>query len=87
MAIKIYCLNIKFRIRGSNVERGKPRSIAKKWILRELETHGKLTKKELLKLIEIKESTLNNYLSQLVKEGFIEFVRVSGKETEFYLKK
>lgn len=69
------------------MERGKPISIAKKWILRELETHGKLTKKELLKLIEIKESTLNNYLSQLVKEGFIEFVRVSGKETEFYLKK
>ena len=69
------------------MERDKPRSIAKKWILKELETHGKLTKKELLKLIEIKESTLNTHLSKLVKEGFVEFVRVSGKETEFYLKK
>ena len=49
-----------------------PRSIAKKWILKEL--------------TEIKESTMNSYLSQLIKEELVESVRVSGKETVFYLK-
>jgi hypothetical protein len=84
---KIFCQNKKLlNAGGLKLEMKQPRSIAKKWILKELKEHGKLTKRELLELTEIKESTMNSYLSQLIKEELVESVRVSGKETVFYLK-
>lgn len=46
-----------------------------------------MTLKELMKITEIKESTLRIYLSRLVQLGLIVYIRVSGQETVYTIKK
>lgn len=60
---------------------------AQRWILSEIKKNKKMTLKELMKITEIKESTLRIYLSRLVQLGLIVYIRVSGQETVYTIKK
>lgn len=46
-----------------------------------------MTLKDLMKITEIKETTLKIYLSRLVQLGLIVSIRVSGEETTYAIKK
>lgn len=60
---------------------------AQRWILSEIKKNKKMTLKELMKITEIKESTLRIYLSRLVQLGLIVYIRVSGQDTVYTIKK
>ena len=60
---------------------------AQRWILSEIRKNKKMTLKELMKITKIKESTLRIYLSRLVQLGLIVYIRVSGQETVYTIKK
>lgn len=62
-------------------------TIAQRWILSELEKHKEMTLKELMKVTEIKETTLKVYLSRLIQQGLIVSIRISGEETKYTVKK
>lgn len=62
-------------------------TIAQRWILSELEKHKEMTLKELMKVTEIKETTLKVYLSRLIQQDLIVSIRISGEETKYTVKK
>ena len=62
-------------------------TIAQRWILSEITKNKEMTLKDLMKITEIKETTLKIYLSRLVQLGLIVFIRVSGQETIYAIKK
>ena len=62
-------------------------TIAQRWILSEIKKNKEMTLKDLMKITEIKETTLKIYLSRLVQLGLIVSIRVSGEETIYTIKK
>ena len=62
-------------------------TIAQRWILSELKKHKEMTLKELMKVTEIKETTLKIYLSRLIQHNLIVSIRISGEETKYTVKK
>jgi bacterial regulatory protein, arsR family len=62
-------------------------TIAQRWILSEITKNKEMTLKDLMKITEIKETTLKIYLSRLVQLGLIASIRVSGQETIYAIKK
>ena len=46
-----------------------------------------MTLKELIKVTEIKETTLKIYLSRLIQQDLIVSIRISGEETKYTIKK
>lgn len=62
-------------------------TIAQRWILSELEKHKEMTLKELMKVTEIKETTLKVYLSRLIQQDLIVSIRISGEETKYTVRK
>lgn len=62
-------------------------TIAQRWILSELKKHKETTLKELIKVTEIKETTLKIYLSRLIQQDLIVSIRISGEETKYTVKK
>lgn len=62
-------------------------TIAQRWILSEITKNKEMTLKDLMKITEIKETTLKIYLSRLVQLGLIDSIRVSGQETIYAIKK
>lgn len=62
-------------------------TIAQRWILSEIKKNREMTLKDLMKITEIKETTLKIYLSRLVQLGLIVSIRVSGEETTYAIKK
>lgn len=46
-----------------------------------------MTLKELMKVTEIKETTLKIYLSRLIQQDLIVSIRISGEETKYTVKK
>lgn len=62
-------------------------TIAQRWILSEITKNKEMTLKDLMKITEIKETTLKIYLSRLVQLGLIVSICVSGQETIYAIKK
>ena len=62
-------------------------TIAQRWILSEITKNKEMTLKDLMKITEIKETTLKIYLSRLVQLRLIVSIRVSGQETIYAIKK
>ena len=62
-------------------------TIAQRWILSEITKNKEMTLKDLMKITEIKETTLKIYLSRLVQLGLIVSIRVSRQETIYAIKK
>lgn len=62
-------------------------TIAQRWILSEITKNKEMTLKDLMKITEIKETTLKIYLGRLVQLGLIVSIRVSGQETIYAIKK
>lgn len=62
-------------------------TIAQRWILSEITKNKEMTLKDLMKITEIKETTLKIYLGRLVQLGLIVCIRVSGQETIYAIKK
>lgn len=62
-------------------------TIAQRWILSEITKNKEMTLKDLMKITEIKETTLKIYLSRLVQLGLIVSIHVSGQETIYAIKK
>lgn len=60
---------------------------AQRWILSEIKQNNGMTLDELMKITEIKETTLRIYLSRLIHLGLIISIRVSGEETIYTIKK
>ena len=60
---------------------------AQRWILSEIKKNKELTLDELMKITEIKETTLKIYLSRLIQLGLIVSIRVTGQETVYAIKK
>lgn len=60
---------------------------AQRWILSELKKNKRMTLDELMKITEIKETTLKIYLSRLIQLGLIVSIRVTGQETVYAIKK
>ena len=61
-------------------------TIAQRWILSEITKNKEMTLKDLMKITDIKETTLKVYLSRLVQLGLIVSIRVSGQETIYAIK-
>ena len=62
-------------------------TIAQRWILSEITKNKEMTLKDLMKITEIKETTLKIYLSRLVQLWLIVSISVSGQETIYAIKK
>lgn len=60
---------------------------AQRWILSELKKNKGMTLDELMKITEIKETTLKIYLSRLIQLGLIVSIRVTGQKTIYAIKK
>lgn len=60
---------------------------AQRWILSELKKNKRMTLDELMKITEIKETTLKIYLSRLIQLGLIVSIRVTGQKTVYAIKK
>lgn len=60
---------------------------AQRWILSELKKNKGMTLDELMKITEIKETTLKIYLSRLIQLGLIVSIRVTGQKTVYAIKK
>lgn len=52
----------------------------------EITKNKEMTLKDLMKITDIKETTLKVYLSRLVQLGLIVSIRVSGQETIYAIK-
>ncbi len=61
-------------------------TIAQRWILSEITKNKEMTLKDLMKITDIKETTLKVYLSRLVQLGLIVSIRVSGQDTIYAIK-
>ena len=53
----------------------------------EITKNKEMTLKDLMKITDIKETTLKVYLSRLVQLGLIVSIRVSGQDTIYAIKK
>lgn len=60
---------------------------AQRWILSEIKKNKGMTLDELMKITEIKETTLKIYLSRLIQLGLIVSIRVTGQKTVYAIKK
>lgn len=60
---------------------------AQRWILSEIKQNNGMTLDELMKITEIKETTLRIYLSRLIQLGLIVSIRVTGQKTVYAIKK
>lgn len=60
---------------------------AQRWILSEIKKNKGMTLDELMKITEIKETTLKIYLSRLIQLGMIVSIRVTGQKTVYAIKK
>lgn len=60
---------------------------AQRWILSEIKKNKEMTLKDLMKVTEIKESTLRIYLSRLIQLELIISTKISGQETIYAIKK
>lgn len=60
---------------------------AQRWILSEIKKNEGMTLDELMKITEIKETTLKIYLSRLIQLGLIVSIRVTGQKTVYAIKK
>ena len=60
---------------------------AQRWILSEIKHNNGMTLDELMKITEIKETTLRIYLSRLIQLGLIVSIRVTGQKTVYAIKK
>lgn len=59
---------------------------AQRWILSEIKKNKGMTLDELMKITEIKETTLKIYLSRLIQLGLIVSIRVTGQKTVYAIK-
>ena len=73
--------------KGVTLDKNTNITTAQRWIWSEIKKNKEMTLKDLMKITEIKESTLRIYLSRLVQLGLIIYIRVSGKETVYTIKK
>jgi len=60
---------------------------AQRWILSEIKKNEEMTLDDLMKITEIKETTLKIYLSRLIQLGLIISIRVTGEKTIYAIKK
>lgn len=83
----VLLINNNNNYKGVTLDKNTNITTAQRWILSEIKKNKEMTLKDLMKITEIKESTLRIYLSRLVQLGLIIYIRVSGKETVYTIKK